>query len=85
MNECVTCLISSSFSFFPLSFNFSNNPDTGKRDFFFASHPLCPSHLLFGQTSAAASTWETVASRIEFCASRVFGSLGDLQPSLVLH
>lgn len=77
-----------SFLFLPFILKFSNNPDTGKKKKSLAFHLLSPGHPLLGP--ALAGAWAPQLSQrlrlhcVSFDSPWVFGSLWDLQPSLIL-
>ena len=88
-DEWMHCLPRSlSFVFLPLISNFSNNPNTRKRKAFcFPSAQSWSSPLVGTNTGSGLSTpalGKTISVNIDFDSSWVFGSLWDLQLSLIL-
>lgn len=77
-----------SFLFFPFILNFSNNPDSGEKEGI-SCPPLAlswpsPFGTSFGGGLSVAALAKAVGLSVGSLSSWVFGSLWDLQPSLIL-
>lgn len=88
MNECIVCLVYSPFCFF-LWYQIFQIIQTQGEEKFFAFPLLGPdlSPFLGTDTGSGLSTpalGKTIALNIDFDSLWVFGSLWDLQPSLIL-